>query len=88
MKSHCVADVDGPRIDPKVETDLIDRCRQAWYVPVHQLTNAMLATFLRQRIGLRLVIPEAQNRIDAGFTDETELYDEDLSEALHSATQS
>jgi hypothetical protein len=82
MKSPCVADADGPWIDPKVETDLTDRCKAAWHVPVSQLPNAMLATFLRQRIGLQVVVPEAQKRVRAGFTDETELYDEELSEAL------
>jgi hypothetical protein len=88
MKSPCVADVEGPWVDTAFDTNLIARCKQAWNVPVHQLTNTMLATFLRQRIGLRVVIPEAQKRVDSHFTDDTEMFDEELAEALQSATQS
>jgi len=53
--------------------------------PIVDLSNEMLATFLRQRIALRLVVPEAQKRLDSGFVDGTELYDEELAESLRKA---
>lgn len=87
MKSPSVADVEGPWADTGVDTDLTDRCKQAWNVPVNELTNGMLATLLRQRTGLPVVVPEVQKRIDCNFTDDTELYDDELFEALRSATQ-
>jgi hypothetical protein len=50
------------------------------------LTNELLATYLRQKIALSLVVPEARKRIAAKFVDDTELYDEELENALKSAT--
>jgi hypothetical protein len=44
----------------------------------------MLATFLRQEIALVLLIPEAKKRIAANFVDDSELYEEELLEALKS----
>jgi hypothetical protein len=52
---------------------------------VGELSNYVLATFIRQRRALRLVVPEAKRRIAAGYTDETELYDEELANAVSDA---
>jgi hypothetical protein len=52
-----------------------------------ELTNDLLATYLRQKIALSLVVPEARKRIAAGFVDDTELYDDELAEALKEATR-
>jgi hypothetical protein len=38
--------------------------------------------FIRQGIALALVVPEARLRIQAGKIDGSELYDEELSDAL------
>ena len=83
--SQTVGDVEGPWVDPDIETGLIRRCREHWDVPVRQLSNEILATYLRQKIGLRLTLPEAQRRLNAGFVDGTELYDEELINAVASA---
>jgi len=82
MKSRSAADVEGPWVDPGIETGLIDRCRRHWNTPIDELSNGMLATFLRQKIAIRLVIPEATKRLQSGVVDGTELYDDELREAL------
>ena len=81
-----VADIEGPWVDPNFESGLIERCRRGWNTPVTELTNELLATYLRQKIALSLIAPEAQRRIVAKYVDDTELYDEELQEAFNSAT--
>ena len=54
-------------------------------MPVSELSNYVLATFIRQRIALPLVLPEARRRLDARFMDDTELYDEELADAVAAA---
>ncbi len=85
MKSLCVADVEGPWVDPNFESSLIARCRDNWSVPVSDVSNFVLATFIRQRIALRLVVPEAKRRIAAGYIDDSELFDEELMVAVSEA---
>ncbi len=85
MELRSVESVNGPWVDPKFESSLIDRCRSNWSVPVGQLSNYALATFVRQRIALQLVVPEAKRRLEAGFTDDTELYPEELQVAVSEA---
>lgn len=80
-----VADVQGPWVDPGFESSLIARCCAHWSVPVSEVSNYMLATFIRQRIALGLVVPKAKRRIAAGIVDGTELYDEELSVAVSEA---
>ena len=76
------------RLDPAEDFDsgLIARCERGWNTPVGELTNELLATYLRQKIALSLVVAEARKRIDAKFVDDTEMYDEELENALKSAT--
>ena len=85
MTSLSVADFQGPWIDPNFESSLIARCRENWSVPIFEVTNCVLATFIRQRIALGLVVPEAKRRIAAGYFDDTELYDEELLVAVSEA---
>jgi hypothetical protein len=87
-KPATVADVEGPWVAPNFESGLIERCRRGWNTPVVELTNELLATYLRQKIALSLVVPEARRRIAAGHEDDTELYDQELQEALQAATGS
>lgn len=77
-QSHSVADVEGPWVDPNFDSGLISRLKRNWSVPVHLLSNEALATFIRQRIGLQLVVPEARERIKRGFEDDSELFDGEL----------
>jgi hypothetical protein len=81
-----VADVEGPWRDPRIESGLTERCRRGWNTPIAELTNALLATFIRQRIALTLVVPEARKRLDAKWVDGSDLHDQELENALKSVT--
>lgn len=80
-----VADVEGPWRECDFTSSLIERCKRGWNTPVGELSNEILATYLRQKVGLSLVVPEAERRIDLGIVDDTECYDEELEEALQAA---
>lgn len=82
MELRSVADIEGAWIDPEFESSLIQRCRDNWTIPVSELSNHVLATFIRQRRGLELVVPEARRRIALRYLDDSELYDEELSDAI------
>ncbi|MEX0612556.1 MAG: hypothetical protein WD738_15305 [Pirellulales bacterium] len=77
-----VEDVEGPWRDPNFESSLIHRCRQYWSVPVDQLPNDALATYLRQRIAPAIIVPEAKKRVESGFDDGSEMYEGELANAL------
>jgi hypothetical protein len=81
-ETRSVADIEGPWVDPNFESGLIARCRQYWTTPVSQMPNQVLATFIRQEFGLAIVIPEAQRRVDAGFDDNSELFNGELATTL------
>jgi hypothetical protein len=85
MTPRTVEDVEGPWDDADVESGLIDRCRRSWTVPVEQLSNAALAMFLRQRIAVPLIAPEARRRIRDGIHDDSEQDDDELADALKAA---
>jgi hypothetical protein len=85
METRSVADVEGPWVEPNFDSSLIERCRLNWVVPVGAISNYVLATFIRQRVALALVVPEAERRIASGFTDDSELYDEELANAVSEA---
>lgn len=85
METRSVANVEGPWIEPNLNSSLIERCRLNWQVPVCAISNYVLATFIRQRIALAFVLPEADQRIASGFTDDSELYDEELANAISEA---
>lgn len=82
-----VADVEGPWVDPNFESGLIERCKRGWNTPVAELTNVLLATYLNQKIALSLVVPEARMRVATKFVDGTEMFDEELEDALKYATR-
>lgn len=84
--SATVVDVEGPWVQPEFESGLIERCKRGWNTPVGELTNDLLATYLRQKIALSLLVPEARRRIADRFVDHTELYDEEVADALRYAT--
>lgn len=85
METRCAADVEGPWVVPSSNSSLIERCRTNWSVPVGEISNYVLATFIRQRVALALAVPEAERRIATGYTDDTELYDEELTNAVNEA---
>lgn len=82
MMTESVADIEGAWVDPEFESSLIKRFRENWTVPISELSSHVLATFIRQRQGLKLVVPEAMRRIEAGYEDDSELYDEELLNAI------
>jgi len=88
METRTVADIEGDWVDGDFESSLITRCRASWYVPVGELSNQMLATFLRQGIAINIVLAEAKRRLDINYVDETELYDEELEVAVKKISQS
>ncbi len=85
MKDKCVADVEGPWVEPELNSGLIQRCRNNWSVPISQVTNHVLATFIRQRFALSITIPEAKFRLERRYIDNSELYDEELEVAVNEA---
>jgi hypothetical protein len=85
MKPLCLADVVGPWRDHDFDSGLIERCKRHWDVPVSELPNQILATYLRQRIALEIIIPEAQRRLAAGIDDDSDLYEGELAKAVSDA---
>jgi len=77
-----VEDIEGPWQEPAFDSSLIQRCRENWRVPVASLSDQMLATFLRQKIAIQLVLPEAERRVELGTHDDSEIYDDELRDAV------
>jgi hypothetical protein len=82
MESRSAADIHGPWVDPGFDSGLVERVRRSWTTPIGDLTNGTLATFLRQRLATEAVVREARKRLDAGYDDDSELYDGELAAAL------
>ncbi|WP_136221872.1 hypothetical protein [Massilia sp. Mn16-1_5] len=82
MEQRSVGDIEGPWIEPEFDSNLIRRCRENWAVSIGQVANGVLATFIRQRVGLSIVVPEAKCRIEARYDDDSEMYDGELAAAL------
>ena len=83
MKS--VGDIEGPWQDPNFPSGLIKRCEKYWTVPLDQLPDVMVATYLNQQIAVAQMIEEAQRRVDQGKYDDTELYEGQLADTLEYA---
>ncbi|MEJ1973126.1 MAG: hypothetical protein WDM96_11905 [Lacunisphaera sp.] len=77
-----IASIVGPWKDSGIETGLIRRCREAWDKPLESFTNEELATFLRQKIAVAHLVPLAKKRVADHFEDGTEMYDEELTNAI------
>jgi hypothetical protein len=77
--------VEGPWAETDFDSGLVQRCRLNWSVPAKELSNGVLAMFIRQRIASTVMVPEAEGRIAAGFHDDTELYDDELAQAVADA---
>ena len=87
MSKQSVSDIEGDWIEPELNSSLIERCRDNWSKPISQVSNYVLATFIRQKFALPLVIPEAKKRIESGYIDGSELYDEELEVAINGVTE-
>jgi hypothetical protein len=83
MKEKIVADIEGRWVEPELNSGLIQRCRDNWSKPITEVTNHVLAVFIRQKLALSIVVPEAEDRLMRGYIDNTELYDEELEVAVN-----
>jgi hypothetical protein len=86
MEKRSVADVEGPWTDPTFDSSLTANCRRFWATPVNELPNEIVAMYLRQKLGLELMIPEARRRLDSDYDDDSEWYEGQLAASLESAT--
>jgi hypothetical protein len=82
MKTQSVADIVGQWVDPDWDSGLIERLRRSWSTPINELSNEMLATFLRQRIATGIIMQEAIRRLETGFDDASEIYEGELAAAV------
>ena len=83
MKAKCVADIERPWVEPAGDSGLIQHCRDNWLTPVTRGTNHVLTTFIRQKLALIIVAPEAISRLNCDYVDGIELYDEELEVVLN-----
>jgi hypothetical protein len=82
MESRCVGDIVGPWVEPEWDSGLIERLRRSWSIPINELSNEMVATFLRQEIATDVLLEEAKRRLELGFDDESELYEGELASVM------
>jgi hypothetical protein len=82
LKARSVANIERPCVDPDYDSGLIQRCRKSWNTPIDELSNEMLATFLRQQIATMAILDEATKRLDINFDDGSELYEGELARAV------
>jgi len=68
-----------------IRTGTAGRSSGAGGKPLSDLSNAELATLLRQRIAREHLVPLAEQRIVCGFNDETEMYEGQLEAAIDHA---
>jgi hypothetical protein len=80
-----VADILGPWTDPKWDSGLVTRCKNAWNKPLESLTNQELATFLGQRIAVAHILPIAEKRLACRHSDDSEMYEGELKDAIEYA---
>ena len=85
MTTKSVADIEGPWVDSSFKSGLIERCKRFWTVPLNELPDLMVATYLNQRIATSFMIEEARRRLASGRFDDSKLYDGQLEEALKQA---
>ncbi len=81
-RMNSVAGILGPWEGSDFASGLIKRCEGAWTKPIKKLTNEELATFLRQKIAIEHILPEAKKRIEMKIDDDSEIYEGELSGAV------
>lgn len=70
------------------DTGLMLRCKEAWATPLRELSDLMVATFLNQKIAAPNILAEAEYRLANTDRDDSELFDEQLQEAVARAKAS
>ena len=84
IKDLSVKDIEGSS-KGSAETGLLQRCKESWETPLSQLSDLMVTTYLNQKIALAHMIQEAEHRLATTARDDTELFDDQLAEALQKA---
>ncbi len=79
-----VEDIEG-KWKGEVTTGLTARCKESWNIPLDELEDIMVITYLNQRIALNHMVREAERRLELELRDDTELYDGQLNDALERA---
>ena len=83
-KPQTVLNIAGPW-SGDATTSLMERCKSAWDVPIPELSDLMIATFLTQGIAISEVLAEAERRLIFEERDDTEFFDGQLKEAVQTA---
>lgn len=84
LSSITVSSLVGPW-SGDTSTGLTARCKNAWDIPLQELSDLMVATFLNQGIAASQMTIEAQRRLQSQERDGTEYFDGQLLEALTNA---
>lgn len=83
--SLTLAEILGPWRQTDFKSGLIERCRKAWDKPLDVLSNLELATLLQQDLAVDHVIPVARKRLQDAVNDNSEMFENQLAEALADA---
>ena len=76
-----VENIEGPW-KGDTPTGLLERCKHSWHIPLHQLTDVMVVTFLNQNIATKYMLIEAKRRLKENKPDDTELFEGQLEESV------
>jgi hypothetical protein len=70
------------------DTGLMQRCKEAWDKPLMELSDLMVATLLNQKIAVPRILIEAEYRLANTDRDDSELFENQLQEAVTRAKAS
>jgi hypothetical protein len=76
-------ELEGKLGPVEYNSGLVIRCHLAHSKPLACLSNEELATLIRQKIGLRYLVPLAKDRLQSKFEDSSELYEGELFDAVN-----
>lgn len=80
-------DIHGPWVDSGFDSSLIERCRKSWKIPIHQLSDEVIATFIRNNIALKYALEEGKRRVSNNLYDDSLSYEDELIDYIKSAQQ-
>lgn len=81
MKS--LEEIEGVWDEPEFQSGLVLRCHAARKKSMDQLSDLELATLLNQEVGVEHILSEAIRRIVSGKSDDTEMFEGQLDEAIN-----
>lgn len=84
MKSKSVSTIVGPW-QGDASAGLMQRCRDSWEMPLSELSDLMMATFLNQQVAVVEMLKEAESRLKRTERDDSEYFEGQLLEALTEA---